>query len=96
MASKLLIELDGSQHGGAAIAVRDQARTRWLEAEGYRVIRFWNNDVTTNLDGVLDTIHAALYGSRDGEPRRLIHERGRASSPHPGARCAPTLPLRGG
>ena len=53
----LIIELDGGQH---AENVADVRRTAFLEAEGYRVIRFWNNDVMTNVDGVLQHIAAAL------------------------------------
>lgn len=49
---RLVIELDGGQHGEA----RDAARTRLIEELGYRVIRFWNNDVMENLEGVLETI----------------------------------------
>jgi very-short-patch-repair endonuclease len=51
---KLIIELDGGQH--ALSAARDDARTAWLTARGYRVLRFWNNDVTGNRDGVLQEI----------------------------------------
>ncbi len=50
----LVIELDGSQHADAV--PYDAARTAFLESEGYTVIRFWNNDVTNNLDGVLTAI----------------------------------------
>ena len=57
-AAKLVIELDGSQHADAASY--DAARTTFLENEGYRVIRFWNNDVTNNLDGVLTAISEFL------------------------------------
>jgi very-short-patch-repair endonuclease len=45
LASRLVIEWDGSQHGEKPNKVRDEARTRWLEPEGYRVLRFWNNDL---------------------------------------------------
>ena len=55
---KLVIELDGGQHGEAI--GYDQARTGFLEARGYRVLRFWNNDVMRNLDGVVRTIEEAL------------------------------------
>src|ERR1700722_15002068 len=48
MAARLVIELDGSQHGHGDIRERDDKRTRWLEAEGYRVLRFWNNDLSNN------------------------------------------------
>jgi very-short-patch-repair endonuclease len=51
---KLIIEIDGGQHG--AQATKDAARTRRLESEGYRVLRFWNNDVLSNIDGVLTEI----------------------------------------
>ena len=57
---KLILEIDGGQH-----AVRqdsDAKRTRWLESEGYRVIRFWNNEALGNLDGVLESIRRALVG----------------------------------
>jgi very-short-patch-repair endonuclease len=54
--SKLAIEIDGSQHAEQAEA--DAERTRFLKAEGYRVLRFWNNEVPTNIDGVLEAITA--------------------------------------
>ena len=54
---KLVIELDGGQHADSS---RDLARTRWLEARGYRVIRFWNNEVLANTEGVLVRIRQAL------------------------------------
>jgi len=60
MADRLVIEVDGSQHAEGPVAETDQARTRWLEAEGYRVLRFWNNDITQNIDGVLEAIHSAM------------------------------------
>jgi very-short-patch-repair endonuclease len=53
--AKLVVEVDGGQH-----AEDDAARTRWIEARGYRVVRFWNNDVLANTDGVLRTILHAL------------------------------------
>lgn len=57
-ARKLVIEIDGGQH---AVALEtDARRTRALNARGYRVIRFWNNDVLENLEGVLEAIVAEL------------------------------------
>ncbi|WBO22872.1 endonuclease domain-containing protein [Sphingomonas abietis] len=50
--ARLVVELDGGQHRPEA----DARRTRWIEAEGYRVLRFWNGDVVENLDGVVDAI----------------------------------------
>jgi very-short-patch-repair endonuclease len=81
MASRLVIELDGSQHGEEPNRSRDEKRTRWLEAEGYRVLRFWNNDVTENPAGVLEVIYGALYGDAAAEPRMLKHRRSRAITP---------------
>jgi very-short-patch-repair endonuclease len=57
-AARLIIELDGSQHAKAE--AYDDARTRFLEREGYRILRFWNNDIDRNLEGVLTTIREAL------------------------------------
>ena len=54
--ARLVVEVDGGQH----TYEKDAARTAWLESNGYRVIRFWNNEVLTNLEGVLQTIVAAL------------------------------------
>ena len=58
---KLIVELDGSQHVEGQ--PHDDVRTVQLEAAGYRVIRFWNNDLTSNLAGVLETILAAAIGT---------------------------------
>jgi len=54
---KLIIEVDGGQH---AESQRDAVRDAYLAREGYRVMRFWNNDVLTNREGVLLTILDAL------------------------------------
>ena len=55
--AKLIIELDGSQH--LEQEEYDEERTKYLESLGYKVIRFWNNDVMNNIDGViLAIIHA--------------------------------------
>jgi very-short-patch-repair endonuclease len=53
-ATRIVIEVDGGQHDAASAA--DEARTKVLEANGYRVLRYWNNDVLTNIDGVLEDI----------------------------------------
>ena len=55
---KLVIEIDGGQHAENTEA--DLIRTQWLENEGYRVIRFWNNEVLGNTVGVLRAIEGAL------------------------------------
>ena len=75
LAAQVLIELDGSQHGKDANKLRDQTRTRWLQKEGYRVLRLWNNEIVGNIDGVMERIYTELYGSLNAEPFRLKHIR---------------------
>jgi very-short-patch-repair endonuclease len=55
-ALRLAIELDGGQHNFEQQRRKDDRRTRWLEANGIRLVRFWNNDVTGNLYGVLEEV----------------------------------------
>ena len=54
---RLAIEVDGGQH---ATEKRDAARDGWLKQHCYRVVRFWNSDLLTNIDGVLEVVAAAL------------------------------------
>ena len=95
MAARLVIEVDGSQHGEGENTARDDVRTRWLEREGYRVLRFWNNDIVQNRQGVLDVIYAALYGSRESESTAFKHERSRVH-PTPARSARRPSPSRGG
>jgi len=55
---RLIIELDGGQH--AEQVTYDQQRDAWLRSEGYTVLRFWNNDVMQQLEGVLEQIRCAV------------------------------------
>lgn len=57
---KLVIELDGGQHNEKEAIEKDNERTKWLEDKGYRVLRFWNNEVLKNMEGVLEKIGEAL------------------------------------
>jgi very-short-patch-repair endonuclease len=59
--AKLVIEIDGGQHGEAQDY--DAGRTAFLESQGLRVIRFWNNDVLSNIEGVLTKISESLSPS---------------------------------
>jgi len=60
---KLIVEIDGGQHAERSAA--DAARTKALEEEsGYRVVRFWKNDVLGNIDGVLEAVVQELNTSR--------------------------------
>jgi very-short-patch-repair endonuclease len=56
--ARLIVEVDGGQH-----ADESEIRIEWLEAQGYRVIRFWNNDVLGNTEGVVLEILRALRAS---------------------------------
>ncbi len=85
--ARLIIELDGGHHSQDEVVTKDEARTRWLEKEGYRVVRFWNAELSENMNGVLDTLYAALYGSPPSEAVAL------PTPPRPYGRPTPT---RGG
>ena len=57
---KLIIELDGGQH--LEQSEYDEERTRYLESKGYRVIRFWNNQVESEMDGIVQVLDQILMG----------------------------------
>ena len=57
---KLIVELDGATHGTDAETSHDERRSAYLQAQGYRVIRFWNDDVYNGLSDVCDAILLAL------------------------------------
>jgi len=94
-AKHLIIELDGGHHNDSDNAKRDLERQLWLEREGYRVIRFWNSEISDDLNAVLERIYVELYGSREAEAVLLKHQRvSRKLHPTPPATRA-TLPLQG-
>ena len=65
---RLVIEADGGQH---ADSNDDQRRTAWLERWGWRVVRFWNNDILANPEGVQDVVLRELEANaRGGQTRR--------------------------
>jgi very-short-patch-repair endonuclease len=76
-AKRLIVELDGGHHSEDATAKRDSERQAWLEQEGYRVIRFWNSNVTSDLRAVMEKIYVEVYGSLDAEALPLQHLRRR-------------------
>lgn len=53
---KLIIELDGGQHNLENYQVKDQERQKHLQSQGYKVLRFWNNEIDDNLEGVIEKI----------------------------------------
>jgi very-short-patch-repair endonuclease len=75
---RIVIEVDGGQHAGNAA---DAARSRFIEERGYRVLRFWNNDVLGNIDGVLEVITNAIAAANGFEERNPTTDS--ASSPSP-------------
>jgi len=72
---KLIIELDGGQHA-------ESARDAWFVAQGFQILRFWNNDVLKNTRAVLEAISATLVKVE-------------AKSPSPGSLRSPPSPTRG-
>jgi very-short-patch-repair endonuclease len=63
VSEKLAIELDGGQH--AASTTKDAVRTAYLEERGWRALRFWNNDVLANTEGVVGEVINALESPAD-------------------------------
>ncbi len=66
LAARVVVEVDGGQH--LDDTRRDERRTAWLEERGYRVVRFWNPDVLTNTEGVLEEILSALTDTPPPRP----------------------------
>ena len=73
--SRLIIEVDGGQHSESK---RDAARDAWLRSQGFSVLRFWNNDVLSNTDGVLERIAQAV---RDAPPSLTLPRKGGGNAP---------------
>ncbi len=73
---KLIVELDGGQHAEEKNISKDQERTRFLEQEGFRVLRFWNEEVFKNTDGVCDAIWNEL-----NHPHPTLSPQGRGLEP---------------
>lgn len=75
--SKIVVEVDGSQHAEKTAVEHDAIRTKFLNSEGYRVLRFWNLQILEDHEGVIDDIVAA---AKSPPPARLR----RATSPRRG------------
>ena len=80
----LVVEVDGGQH---AENEYDTARDRWLRDHGYRVLRFWNNDVIENTDGVLESIASSLRV--ESPPHPVLAKGEDRPLPASGERCLP-------
>ena len=83
LSAKLIVEVDGSQHGLDDGVIRDAARTRWLAANGFRVLRFWNSDVLKNMDGVMTGVLLALGVLKEDETARTLNVSLRAGENKP-------------
>jgi very-short-patch-repair endonuclease len=68
--ARLIIEVDGGTHGTDGEFSRDLLRERYLTDQGFRVLRFWNNDVVLNTERVMDTIIAVLESPPPPTPPR--------------------------
>jgi very-short-patch-repair endonuclease len=75
---RVVIEVDGAGHGEGRQIVHDEVRDAVLQREGFQVLRFWNAEVRTNLDGVMLSIREAL-----GPPLFPPRSRRRRESPSP-------------
>src|SRR5205814_586622 len=86
-AARIVIELDGGQHGSDEAEARDLIRTSEIQRCGFRVIRFWNHEVIEQLDEVIEKIWNELYAAPtltlplEGEGNQLAarQRRGRGS-----------------
>jgi len=89
---RLVIEIDGGQH--AKQQREDASRTAYLESRGYRVIRFWNNDVLGNLEGVVQVIEQVLADMPSPNPSRKREGSRKAGTQNPPSptRDGPVLP----
>ena len=76
---KVVVEADGGQHADSST---DRSRDEWLQGQGFRILRFWNNDVLKNTQAVMEVISNALETSG-------------AKSPSPGSLRSPPSPTRG-
>jgi very-short-patch-repair endonuclease len=79
-ATRIVIEVDGGQHGRSAT---DKKRTKVLEASGYRVLRYWNNDVLLNIDSVFEDVLGAITTTPTPNP---FPQGGGERTEHPAAR----------
>ena len=66
--TKIVIELDGGQH--SSNKEKDSERDVWLKTQGYEILRFWNNDVFKNKNGVLEVIRKAILTPHLASPSR--------------------------
>jgi very-short-patch-repair endonuclease len=73
--NKLVIEIDGGHHNTTSRAKRDRKREAYLKRNGYRVLRFWNNEIRENIEGVLTVICDTLEARESPPPLTPPHRK---------------------
>ncbi|MFQ5964901.1 MAG: endonuclease domain-containing protein [Candidatus Scalinduaceae bacterium] len=58
---RIIVEVDGGQHAVEKEKEKDNERDKWLGEEGFKVLRFWNNDIFTNINGILEVIRDKCF-----------------------------------
>lgn len=84
----LIVEVDGGQHDTQM--AYDEARTRYLQSQGFRVVRFWNNDVLRNIEGVLEDMRQLLQHPLPRERKGPVAQRREGEGLHGGYRESPS------
>ncbi len=83
LSERLVVEVDGGTHSTEREVAKDIRRERYLKDQGFRVLRVWNSDVRQNIEGVMDTIVAALHTpTPDPSPQGGGETLGRARGEH--------------
>jgi very-short-patch-repair endonuclease len=77
--ARLIIEIDGGQHASTELE-KDKKRDAWLRSQGFVILRYWNNDVLTNLNGVLEDIAETLR--RPPPPSLTLPRKGGGDRPN--------------
>ncbi len=96
-AAKLVVEVDGAQHAETKHADHDAQRTTWLNTQGYRVLRIWNDEALRSKDGVWQSIHTAASETPVLARMQRWREKELARVQTINAKIgAPCLPLDGG
>ena len=68
---RLVIEVDGAQHNEPDHVISDEERSAYLRSQGYRILRFWNNDVLKNINSVMEAVFTAMHQSEASPPPPL-------------------------
>jgi very-short-patch-repair endonuclease len=89
---RLVIEVDGGGHGEARQAVFDRERSAYLKSRGYRVLRFWNNEVLQEIEGVMTLIYEAVHQHEPPTPDPSPPFAARTGGGEPRGRCGGEKP----